>query len=52
MNKKLLANHAGVHPNSLKNIAHPSWNPTLSTLSAIMDAVDRLWVEPKERQSQ
>lgn len=42
MNKVLLADRAGVHRNTLNGIEQANWNPTASTLEAILAAVDRL----------
>lgn len=42
MNKVLLADRAGVHRNTLNGIEQANWNPTASTLEAIMSAVERL----------
>lgn len=39
--KALLAEYAGVHVNSLRDIESPDWNPLVKTLEAIMVAVGK-----------
>ena len=42
VSKLLLTQAAGIHPNSLRNVDDPDWNPTAKTLQALDDAAIRL----------
>lgn len=41
MNKLILADRAGVHPNTLKNMTERGWSPKAVTLEKIMAAVEK-----------
>lgn len=49
--KALIASRAGVHPNTLRDMDRPDWNPALRTFLAVMAVVEKIEAMPPPSQA-